>query len=238
MDISAIAFHEAGHAVANYLNHEPAGTVSIIPDGTSVGHFKPERPEIKKILGVKSFLESEEVETNSPIDYENLAECILAGEAAEIICGVQDVPDWQDSGYPDWCQAHACLFKRLDIPFNQEEPAVKVVPEAFKLLGTFDSELVLLYFDFVFRRVSLKLKHNWSLVEAVAIALTERKQLNAEELSEVIKAATNICDGCKCTLDASSVTCEECNMRLCSECAAAEIRNGLCSECAGLNFGE
>jgi hypothetical protein len=237
MDISATAFHEAGHAVANYLNHEPAGTVSIIPDGISSGHFKPERLEIKKILEVKSFQDSEEVQTNPPIDYENLAECILAGEAALVICGVQDAPDWENSGYHDWCQAHACLFKRLDIPFDEEEPAFKVVPEAFKLLKTFDSELVLLYFDFVFRRVSLKLKHNWSLVEAVAIALTQRKQLNAEELSDVIKAATRICGRCERTLDARSVTCEECDIRFCSECAAVEIRNGLCSECAGLNFG-
>jgi hypothetical protein len=218
MEISATAFHEAGHAVVCYLNGEPVGTVSIIPVGDLGGHFTSgERPEKKVTL--------------PRIDYEALAECMLAGEAAEVISGVDSAPDWENSGRTDWFQAHAYLFKRLGLPFNDKRPAVEEIPEAFQLLGEFETELVQLYFDFLFRRASLRLKHHWSLVEAVAIALTERKELNAEEFSDVVSKALKVCCGCGCNLGLNPVTCEDCKAQFCPECAA-EMNDGLCGPCS------
>src|ERR1700722_19241529 len=113
-DVEA-AYHEAGHGVVTYLNGErTVDGLSIVPDGFSTGSMSPGHGDaVKKYLAAvessvakptfESFLEPDELEEmrkNLPaIDYQNQAEEFLAGEAAEVILGYKEMPDWKVSGY-------------------------------------------------------------------------------------------------------------------------------------------
>jgi len=94
--------------------------------------------------------------------FEEQAEISLAGEAAEVILGKKS-PDWKRTGHGDWCDAHANLFCKFDVPFDGDRPPLVAIPEAISR-GVqhefeYEWELVCLHFDFLFRRVSIKLDH-------------------------------------------------------------------------------
>jgi len=208
---SSTAYQEAGHAVCRYLNGGPIERVSIIAHKEVIGPgdeqvivevagsvLLGQTPEVERYLSrVKEpvslndipsrLFELDAMESDLPeINYEERAEVALAGEAAEIIRGFKQEPDWKVSGWSDWCQANADIFRILEYPFDEDNHHLIAVPEALQRIYGYHLEMVRLYFDFLYRRATIKLKHNWALVEAVANALTECGELSGEDLQQII----------------------------------------------------
>jgi hypothetical protein len=202
--LEAVAYHEAGHAVAIHLNGGVVKSVSIIRGRDTSGRAQ-EAPtgEMKKYLSELDSLPSRQLSTRrlfseivklnkkAPlINWLDETEQRLAGEAAEVLLGYKKSPDWSGTGLDDWLFAHKSLFNLLDLPYDALQPVEILVPAAIESRTEskcpYEWELLDLYFAFLFRRVSIKLKHNWSLVGALATALIESKQLSGKEVRAII----------------------------------------------------
>src|SRR5882724_7652737 len=156
---SSTAYQEAGHAVCRYRNGGLIERVSIIAHKEVIGSgtdqltveaagcmLPGQTPEVDKYLslakgpvGLDDFpsriLEMQEMESALPeINYEDHAEEALAGEAAEVIFGFKQEPDWNGTGKSDWCQATADLFRLLDYPFDEARHPLLAVPEALEFI--------------------------------------------------------------------------------------------------------
>jgi hypothetical protein len=194
-EVNTAAYHFAGHAVATYVNGENnLDALSIAPDNASLWHIHPRERKYdsrKFWLAAYSttdcFELAEKFNTGPSINYQNRCEEYLAGEAAEIIFGSKKNPDWRFCGYTDFCAANMALFTLLGIPCRDADLITIAVPAALKARNqSYAWELLDLYFDFSFRRVTLKLKHNWHIVETVAEALEKRKKLSAVEVEMIL----------------------------------------------------
>ena len=160
--LKATAYHEAGHAMAAWCLEIPFGkgkhALSIVPEGTTQGHFIP-----KYILRRRS----PDVKTTGAdrLKIERIVVVLLAGMVAQRRHRPASVRSWHGSS--DFQSAVNLLS-----PFTGNNREI----EAYLRLLRIRAEL------------TLERPGSWECVDALAAALLSRKFLSATEAVEIIQA--------------------------------------------------
>jgi hypothetical protein len=160
--LKAIAYHEAGHAMAAWYLEIPFGkgkhALSIVPEGTTQGHFLS-----KYILRGRSI----HVSTTGAdrLKMERVVVVLLAGMVAQRRYRPSSVRSWHGSG--DFSSAVNLMSYFAG---NDRETAA--------------------YLKLLMIRAELTLERpgSWECVDALAAALLDRKILSAKEAVETIQA--------------------------------------------------
>lgn len=162
---AATAYHEAGHAVAGLCLGLRVRHVTIVPDEDSAGHVKSEREKPSTAFAV----ECGYLWHPSRFRAEKLVMRMLAGEVAQRRYNPRSVR-WRH-GQSDRNQSLDILLK-----YNPYEDAPGLTHH-YEMLRKWTVSLI---------------EQHWHLVEAVAKALLEHRQLSGTQVRAVINAAQNL----------------------------------------------
>ena len=162
---AATAYHEAGHAVAGLCLGLRVRHATIEPDGDSDGHVMSEREKPSTAFAI----ERGDVWHSSRFRAEKRVMRLLAGEVAQRRYNPRSVR---------WRHAESDRNQSLDILFKYSpyEDALDV-NHHYEMLREWTVSLI---------------EQHWHLVEAVAKALLEHRELSGTQVRAVIQAASNL----------------------------------------------
>lgn len=157
-DVRVLAHHEAGHALAACLVHMPISSVTIVPDGDSLGRVHC------SLYGYRDFHPDAHVSHRTTAQAKKVILVALAGAVAE---------------------ARAVGRKRM--PSNRDDYHVdQAVTITSQLCGSFDE--VVAYVDFMWVQTTNIVNLYWKQIRILASALVEEKTIGQRRVRELLKA--------------------------------------------------
>jgi hypothetical protein len=165
---AAHAYHEAGHVVASWCLRVRVRRATIVPDDDSAGHVKNEREKPSTYIAI----DRGDRWRSSRLRLEKRVMVLQAGEVAQLRYNRRSVR-----------RGHS-----LNDRFKCVALLLKFTPQEEKL----DSRLYYsrLHYLLLLKWTASLIKQHWHLVEAVAKALLDRRELSGSQVREVIRAAS------------------------------------------------
>jgi hypothetical protein len=182
-NIRRVAFHEAGHAVADLLLGLSFNAVSIMPECTMIKTSQNGREiPIEKICPVGVSLPQERKDKNTRelgAGILDLREAIstMAGPQAEAISVGEIDKETNEGAKIDMAYIMMCCRAAIfpGIPWEQRPPCAMEL-DIIRILS---------------EQAQILLRENWAAVEAVAGALLKRQCLSYSEVEALIKASAS-----------------------------------------------
>ena len=174
-DLKIVAYHEAGHAVAQILTHKQGhkgiAYITVTPRGESLGHVAPLSGG--RLLSQRS-------------DLENEVKVILAGRAVEekILSG-----DFTTGAYGDLQQANRVLFNyvtKYGMGKNLENFFMENVDETSELVQTEIQQIR----EELYQSTKEMIEKHYDMVEAIATYLLSHSYIDQYQLEEILKDTT------------------------------------------------
>ncbi len=174
-DIEIIAYHEAGHAVMNYLAGRPIARASIIGSTSGVGGAVFQADRDGSQLSTKS-------------EYEWQIKILYAGRASEII----KFKDFTDGAGNDITQATKILYDYVckvgmcdEYGYLDADVLKSITPYAVSMNIIKRQSAILM------TEAIADLRNNYSLVEVIAQVLLDKETVSGEEINQIINNVKN-----------------------------------------------
>jgi ATP-dependent Zn protease len=181
MDIRAIAYHEAGHAVIGYICEQPFAYVTIEPKEAEMGHIESGEGEHKKVVIEEGYGGRVEFTNTETID------SILAESESDL---------WLKDHPTAVAIVKGAILSAMAGSISQENgmrgsveswQAEQDWKDAGSMLGSIYKENCSEESEKARKEVETILEKNWNLVEHVVEALLEKRTISYDDVFAICK---------------------------------------------------